>query len=77
MLPFSPAGAHAGKSLGQRGLGLVYGGSAYGCMGAVADGFIAAKAHTVGVLPRFMEQQAEVGHRCEPRFSTSQPAAQR
>jgi uncharacterized protein (TIGR00730 family) len=54
--------AHAfGRLLGERGLGLVYGGGGAGLMGAVADGALEAGGHVVGVIPRSMVE-AERAH---------------
>lgn len=41
-----------GGVLVQRGLGLVYGGSRLGLMGAVADAVLAAGGRAIGVMPR-------------------------
>jgi uncharacterized protein (TIGR00730 family) len=43
-----------GEELGRRGIGLVYGGSAAGVMGAVADAALAAGAHVTGVIPEHL-----------------------
>lgn len=50
-----------GRLLGQRGLGLVYGGGNTGLMGRLADAALAAGAEVIGVLPRHMLAR-EVGH---------------
>jgi uncharacterized protein (TIGR00730 family) len=46
--------ARLGTELGRRGLGLVYGGSAAGVMGAVADAALAAGGHVTGVIPHHL-----------------------
>jgi uncharacterized protein (TIGR00730 family) len=51
-----------GKTLAARGLGLVYGGTCIGLMGAVADAALAAGADVVGVLPELL-QAREIAHR--------------
>lgn len=41
-----------GETLAARGLGVVYGGSSVGLMGALADAALAAGGEVIGVLPR-------------------------
>lgn len=51
--PDYAAAAHSlGNELARRGLGVVYGGSSRGLMGAVADAALAAGGEVIGVLPR-------------------------
>ena len=50
-----------GALLGERGIGLVYGGGRVGLMGAVADGAMAAGGEAIGVIPDFLKQR-EVDH---------------
>ena len=45
------AGSELGRSLAARSIGLVYGGSRLGVMGAVADGVTAAGGEAVGIIP--------------------------
>jgi uncharacterized protein (TIGR00730 family) len=45
-----------GTELGRRGVGLVYGGSAGGIMGAVADSALTAGGHVTGVIPHHLTQ---------------------
>lgn len=45
------AAAATGDRLGQRGLGLVFGGGSVGLMGVLADHAIAAGAQVIGVIP--------------------------
>ena len=52
---------HFGQRLGERGLGLVYGGAQVGLMGVLADAALAAGARVMGVLPRALSS-AEVAH---------------
>ncbi|GAA0736290.1 TIGR00730 family Rossman fold protein [Sphingomonas japonica] len=55
--------AHAiGRSLAERGIGVVYGGGRLGLMGAVADGALAAGGEVIGVIPEALVN-AEVAHR--------------
>jgi uncharacterized protein (TIGR00730 family) len=50
-----------GRRIGERGLGLVYGGARVGLMGALADAALAAGAPVLGVLPRSLSS-VEVAH---------------
>lgn len=50
-----------GKTLAQRGIGLVYGGARVGLMGAVANGAIENKGEAIGVLPHFLRSK-EIAH---------------
>ena len=52
---------HLGRVLVGAGYSIIYGGGAFGSMGALADGAIAAGGKITGVLPRFM-QDLEWGH---------------
>jgi uncharacterized protein (TIGR00730 family) len=51
-----------GRTLAERGIGVVYGGGRLGLMGAVADGALAAGGEVIGVIPRALVD-AEVAHR--------------
>ncbi len=51
-----------GRTLAERGIGLVYGGGKLGLMGAVADAALAAGGEVIGVIPRALVD-AEVAHR--------------
>lgn len=55
------AAEELGRTLAQRGIGLVYGGGKTGLMGAVADGALAAGGHVVGVIPHVLVD-LEVAH---------------
>jgi uncharacterized protein (TIGR00730 family) len=57
----SAAASSFGRRLGQRGLGLVYGGAQVGLMGVLADAALDAGAQVTGILPRALFT-AEVGH---------------
>lgn len=50
-----------GKTIAERGLGIVYGGGHVGLMGIVADAAMKAGGEVIGVIPRFMEK-AEQAH---------------
>lgn len=51
-----------GRELAARELGLVFGGSGVGLMGALADGALAAGGEVTGVIPRALEAK-ELAHR--------------
>ncbi|WP_274629444.1 TIGR00730 family Rossman fold protein [Arvimicrobium flavum] len=48
------AGQRLGRSIGEAGLRLVYGGGTKGIMGAVADGTRRAGGQVTGIIPRFL-----------------------
>ena len=50
-----------GRTLAERGIGVVYGGGRLGLMGALADAALAAGGEVIGVIPRAL-QAAEVAH---------------
>jgi hypothetical protein len=50
-----------GRTLAQRGLGLVYGGGRVGLMGALADALLEGGGEAIGVIPEAL-QAREVGH---------------
>lgn len=58
---FREAATTLGTALARHRIGLVYGGSRVGTMGAVADAVLAANGQAVGVLPRFL-QEKEIAH---------------
>jgi uncharacterized protein (TIGR00730 family) len=51
-----------GRTLAERGIGVVYGGGRLGLMGAVADAALEAGGDVIGVIPRALVD-AEVAHR--------------
>lgn len=51
-----------GRTLAERGIGVVYGGGRLGLMGAVADSALAAGGEVIGVIPEALVG-AEVAHR--------------
>ncbi len=51
-----------GRTLAERGIGLVYGGGRLGLMGAVADATLAAGGEVIGVIPTALVD-AEVAHK--------------
>lgn len=56
---FLAAAHELGVTLAGRGLGLVFGATAAGLMGAVADGAIEAGGEAIGVTPRFLADVAD------------------
>jgi uncharacterized protein (TIGR00730 family) len=58
---YAEAAASLGRSMGQRGWQLVYGGGQVGLMGIVADAALAAGATAIGVIPDSLMRR-EVGH---------------
>lgn len=50
-----------GRTLAERGVGLVYGGAGVGTMGALADACLAAGGDVVGVIPRALVDK-EIAH---------------
>jgi uncharacterized protein (TIGR00730 family) len=51
-----------GRTLAERGIGIVYGGGRLGLMGAVADSALAAGGEVIGIIPQALVA-AEVAHR--------------
>jgi len=51
-----------GRTLAERGIGVVYGGGRLGLMGAVADGALEAGGEVIGIIPTALVH-AEVAHR--------------
>lgn len=51
-----------GRTLAQRGIGLVYGGGSVGLMGAVADAALASGGEVIGVIPQVL-QIRELAHK--------------
>src|SRR6266540_6630732 len=50
-----------GRTLADRGIGLVYGGGRVGMMGAVADAALAAGGEVIGVIPQELVER-ELAH---------------
>ncbi|MBZ8139782.1 TIGR00730 family Rossman fold protein [Rubrivivax gelatinosus] len=59
---YTEAARVLGRSIGERGWQLVYGGGKVGLMGEVADSVLATGGRVVGVIPESLMQR-EVGHR--------------
>lgn len=58
---YHEAATRLGRELARAKVRIVYGGGAYGSMGALADGAIAEGGSVLGVLPHFMKE-LEWGH---------------
>jgi uncharacterized protein (TIGR00730 family) len=58
---YADAARTLGRSIGERGWQLVYGGGNVGLMGTVADAVLAAGGRVVGVIPESLMRR-EVGH---------------
>lgn len=58
---FTAAARAVGRTIGELGWGLVYGGGRAGLMGTVADAVLAAGGHVTGVIPRSLMER-ELGH---------------
>ena len=56
------AARDVGRTLAERGIGVVYGGGRLGLMGAVADAALAAGGEVIGIIPQALVD-AEVAHR--------------
>ena len=53
---------HVGRTLAERGIGVVYGGGRLGLMGAVADSALEAGGEVIGIIPQALVD-AEVAHK--------------
>lgn len=62
---YRDAAERVGRTLAERGIGLVYGGASAGTMGVVADAALAAGGEVIGVIPRSLVDR-EIAH---PRVS--------
>jgi len=58
---FSSLTKELGRKLGERGIGVVYGGGHVGLMGVLADATLAAGGRVVGVIPQALADR-EVAH---------------
>jgi uncharacterized protein (TIGR00730 family) len=58
---YRAAAEELGRTLAERGLGLIYGGAKVGLMGAVANAALAASGRVVGVIPHVLVD-LEVAH---------------
>lgn len=62
--------AELGRTLAQRGIGLVYGAGGYGLMGATARGAREAGGSVIGVIPEKMDVDGVVYEGCTELFVT-------
>jgi uncharacterized protein (TIGR00730 family) len=58
---YRDAAERVGRTLAERGIGLVYGGASAGMMGVVADAALAAGGQVIGVIPRSLVDR-EIAH---------------
>ena len=58
---YREAAQELGRTLANRGIGLIYGGAKIGLMGAVADATLEAGGHVVGVIPHVLVDK-EIAH---------------
>ena len=58
---YTAAAEMLGRTLAERGIGLIYGGGKTGLMGSVADSALTAGGHVVGVIPHVLVD-LEVAH---------------
>lgn len=58
---FAEAARGLGKTIAERGIGLVYGGASIGLMGTAADAALAEGGEAIGVLPEALAR-AEIPH---------------
>ena len=65
-----------GRTLAERGIGVVYGGGKLGLMGAIADSALAAGGEVIGVIPKALVS-AEVAHRGLTELRTVQTMHER
>jgi uncharacterized protein (TIGR00730 family) len=56
-----------GRSLAERGIGLVYGGGAVGMMGAVSEAVIEARGEVIGVIPYALATKERARHDIDMR----------
>ncbi|WP_438646668.1 TIGR00730 family Rossman fold protein [Salinarimonas soli] len=54
---FAAAAEALGRSMGEAGLNLVYGGGDVGLMGTVARGVLAGGGHVTGIIPDFLKRR--------------------
>lgn len=69
--PYRVAARAYGTALGERGYGLVYGGTALGLMGEVADAVRAAGGEVTGVLPQLMADRGLADEACDELVVTA------
>lgn len=60
-----------GRTLAQRGIGVVYGGGRLGLMGAVATGALQAGGEVIGVIPEALANAEVANHDCTQLITVS------
>ncbi|MFN3515595.1 MAG: TIGR00730 family Rossman fold protein [Novosphingobium sp.] len=60
-----------GRTLAQRGIGVVYGGGRLGLMGAVASGALEAGGEVIGVIPEALAKAEVANHDCTELITVS------
>lgn len=60
-----------GRTLAERGIGVVYGGGRLGLMGAVASGALAAGGEVIGVIPEALANSEVANHDCTELYTVS------
>jgi uncharacterized protein (TIGR00730 family) len=63
--------SEVGRTLAQRGIGVVYGGGRLGLMGAVASGALAAGGEVIGVIPEALANAEVANHDCTELITVS------
>ena len=61
---FIPLATTVGRTLAERGIGVVYGGGRLGLMGALAAGALAAGGDVIGVIPEALVSGEVANHDC-------------
>ena len=61
---YAAAARALGKVMGERGIGMVYGGGRAGLMGVVADATLAAGGRVVGIIPRVLVEREHAHRGC-------------
>lgn len=60
-----------GRTLAERGIGVVYGGGRLGLMGAVASGALEAGGEVIGVIPDALANSEVANHDCTELYTVS------
>jgi len=68
---FMELAGEVGRSLAQRGIGVVYGGGRLGLMGAVATGALEAGGEVIGVIPDALANAEVANHDCTQLITVS------
>lgn len=68
---FMELAGEVGRTLAQRGIGVVYGGGRLGLMGAVATGALEAGGEVIGVIPDALANAEVANHDCTQLITVS------